>query len=87
MAGEVLTASEAYQMRAKMLITAPEVLEGPIERAFRCLRDLRDLLGDPAVNKDLWDAAIDAIGDAIVALRRAMRDDLSEVARSVPLVR
>jgi hypothetical protein len=78
-AGEILTASGAYQLRYKMLITAPEVLEGAIERAFVCLRNLRDRLDEYQESKDLWDGAIAAMSDAIAVLRRAMRDDLSEV--------
>ena len=78
-AGEILTASEAYQLRYKMLITAPEVLEGPIEQAFACLRNLRDCFDEHQVSGDLWDGAIAAMTDAIVALRRAIREDLSDV--------
>lgn len=78
-AGEILTASGAYQLRYKMLITAPEVLEGPIEQAFACLRKLRDRFNEHQVSQDLWDGAIDTMTDAIVTLRRALRDDLSEV--------
>jgi hypothetical protein len=81
MAGEVLAASGAYQLRYQMLITAPEVLEGPTEEAFSCLRKLRDRFDEPDVSKDpVWDGAIAAISDAIDDLRRAMRDDLSRVA-------
>ena len=76
-AGEVLSASGAYQLRYQMLITAPEVLEGLTEEAFSCLRRLRDRFGEPDVRQDpAWDGAVAAISDAINVLMRAMRDDL-----------
>jgi hypothetical protein len=81
MVGEILTTSGAYQLRWRMLITAPEALDGPIEQAFGCLRNLRDRFYDPEVSKDQWDGAIAAISDAIDVLRIAMRDDLSNMVR------
>jgi len=83
-AGEVLTASGAYQLRWQMRITAPQVLEEPTERAFECLRNLRDRFDDPEMSKDLWDDAVAAITAAIDVLEHAMRDDLSEMERPVP---
>lgn len=81
MAGEVLTVSGAYQLRYQMLISAPGVLEGPTEEAFNCLRLLRDRFDQHDVSKDsAWDDAVRAISDAIDALMRVMRDDLSAMA-------
>jgi hypothetical protein len=77
-AGEVLSESGAYQLRYQMLITAPDVLEAPTEHAFASVRRLRDRFDEPDVYTDpQWDSALGAVSDAILALKRAMRDDLA----------
>jgi hypothetical protein len=77
-AGEVLRDSGAYQLRYQMLITAPDVLEAPTEHAFASIRRLRDRFDEPDVCTDpQWDIALGAVSDAILALKRAMRDGLA----------
>ncbi len=76
--GEALSESGAYQLRYQMLITAPDALEGPIEEAFSSVRRLRDRFDEPDVCTDpQWDSSLDAVSEAIRALKRAMRDDLA----------
>lgn len=77
-AGDVLSTSGAYQARYQMLITAPDALAEPTERAFRALRDLRDRFDQPDVRKDPeWDAAMNTVSETMGTLKQAMRDDLS----------
>jgi hypothetical protein len=80
-AGEILSTSGAYESRYQMLITAPDALEEPVEQAFNCLRNLRDLLEEPDPCADqVWERVVTTIGDAIDILKKAMREDLSESA-------
>ncbi len=79
-AGEVLSESGAYQLRYQMLITAPNVLEEPTEHAFASIRRLRDCFGEPICTDPQWDSALDAVSDAINALKHVMRDDLAKPA-------
>src|SRR5262249_16312230 len=68
MAGEILTASGAYQLRWKVRISAPETLKDPTEEAFECLRELRDCFDDPAEPQNPWHDAVNAITFAIAEL-------------------
>lgn len=78
-AGEILSASGAYESRYRVLITARETLEEPVEQAFNCLRHLRNLLEEPEeCAESMWDSAVTGIGEAITALKHAMRRDLSQ---------
>lgn len=78
-AGEILSTSGAYESRYQMLITAPEILDEPVEQAFQRLRRLRDLLEEPDLCEDaVWASAVATISEAIDSLRRAMRDELAE---------
>ncbi|NUP47840.1 MAG: hypothetical protein HOW97_11095, partial [Catenulispora sp.] len=57
----------------------PEILDEPVEQAFKRLRNLRDLLEEPDLCKDaVWTSAVATMSEAIDSLRRAMRDELAE---------
>ena len=75
--GEILAAANAYQLLYQMHIMAPEPLGDVADQTFVRLRNLRDRFDEPDVSTDPeWSATQGALGEALEALRRAMRSDL-----------
>ncbi len=61
-----------------MLLIAPERLGHVADQAYMRLQDLRDRFDDPNVNTGPeWSLAQSALGEALDALRTAMRSDLT----------
>ncbi|GAB2712822.1 hypothetical protein [Streptomyces bullii] len=76
-AGEVLGGSTAYHLRYQVLITAPDALGELADRAFGCIRTLRDHLDHPdAHSNQEWDVALADLTETLRSLRTAMRNDL-----------
>ncbi|WP_406477261.1 hypothetical protein [Streptomyces sp. NBC_01615] len=76
-AGEILGSANAFQLLYQMHIMAPEPLGDVADQTFLRLRHLRDRFDEPDVSTDPeWSATQGALGEALEALRRAMRSDL-----------
>lgn len=76
-AGEILGSANAFQLLYQIHIMAPEPLGDVADQTFLRLRHLRDRFDEPDVSADPeWSATQGALGEALEALRRAMRSDL-----------
>ncbi|WP_037675364.1 hypothetical protein [Streptomyces griseus] len=77
-AGEILGSTNAYHLRYQVLIIAPEHLGNMANQAFARVRDLRDRFDEADVCTDPeWASAMAALTEALIALRTAMRADLT----------
>ncbi|MFD9442451.1 hypothetical protein ACFWBR_30480 [Streptomyces sp. NPDC060006] len=77
-AGEILGSTNAYHLRYQMLIIAPEHLGRMADLAFMRVRDLRDRFDEADIGADPdWPSVQRALSEALDALRKAMRSDLT----------
>lgn len=78
--GEILGATNAFQLLYQMRIMASEPLDDVAVQTFRKLLRLRDRFDEPDVSTDPeWPATQTALSEALETLRQAMRSDLGSL--------